>query len=68
MKDMYANSNESMIFKLVVSLQQGGKNKVLENPPRLGLICFKTFHSNFEKNIHFKPITYICCSLDTWYT
>ena len=33
---MYANSNESMVFKLVVSLKQGVKNDPLESPPRLG--------------------------------
>ena len=68
MQDMYANSNEGMVFKLVVSLEQGGKNEPLENPPRLGLICFKTFHLNLKKKINFKPITYICCSFDTWHT
>ena len=68
MKDMYAYSNESMVFKLVVSLEQGGKNEPQENPPRLGLIFFKTFHLNLKKKIRFKPITYICCSLDIWYT
>ena len=46
MKDMYAKSNESMVFKLVVSLD---KNKSLENPPRLELIYFKTFHLNLKK-------------------
>ena len=67
---MYVNLNEYMVFKLVVSLEQGGRNK----PPgkhtqilRLGLICFKTFHLNLKESINFKPITYICCSLDTWY-
>ena len=40
MKDMYAYSNESMVFKLVVSLEQGGKNEPQENPPRLGLVFF----------------------------
>ena len=64
MKDMHANSNESMVFKLVVSLEQGGKNEHLESPLRLWLICFKTFRLKF----HFKPATYICCSVDTWYT
>ena len=40
-----------------------------ESPPRLGLICFKTFHINSKKKIfHFKPITYICCSFDVWDT
>ena len=34
MQDMYANSNKVMIFKLV------------ESPPKLGLICFKTFDLN----------------------
>ena len=32
MKDMYVNSNESMVFKLVVSLEQWGKNEPLESP------------------------------------
>ena len=27
-------------FKLVISLEQGGKNKPLGSPPRLGLICY----------------------------
>ena len=49
MKDMHAKSNESMVLKLVVSLEQGDKNKPLENPPRLELICFKTFHLNLKK-------------------
>ena len=31
MKDMYVNSNESMVFKLVVSLEQWGKNEPLES-------------------------------------
>ena len=53
MQDMYANSNEGMVFKLVVSLEQGGKNEPLENPPRLGLICFKTFHLNLKKKNQF---------------
>ena len=44
MQDMYVNSNESMVFELVVSLKQGGKNEVLESPPRLGL--FGTFDLN----------------------
>ena len=59
MKDMYPKSNESMVFKLEVSLDQGGKSEPLESPARLGLICFKTFHLNLRKKIHFKPITYI---------
>ena len=33
-------------FKLVISLEQGGKNKPLESSPRLGLICYKTFDLN----------------------
>ena len=66
---MYAaNSNEGMVFKLEVSLEQGGKNKPLESPARLGLICFKTFHLNLKKIFHLKPITYIYCSFDTWHT
>ena len=47
MQDMYANSNEDMVFKLVVSLEQEGKNEPLESSPRLGLICFKTFDLSF---------------------
>ena len=43
MQDVYANSNEDIFFKRVVSLEQEGKNKPLESLPRLGLICFKTF-------------------------
>ena len=43
---MYANSNEGMVSKLVNSLGYGGKNESLEIPPRLGLICFKTFDLN----------------------
>ena len=65
MQDTYANSNEGIVFKLVVLLEQGGKNELLENPPRLGLICFKTLHLNLKKKINFKYITYICCSFDT---
>ena len=65
---MYANLNEYMVFKLVVSLEQGGNNEPLENTLRLGLICFKNLNLNLKKCIHFKPITYICCSLDIWYT
>ena len=45
-QDMFANSNEGMVFTLVVSLEQGGKNEPLESPSRLGLICFKTFDLN----------------------
>ena len=33
MKDMYAYSNESMVFKLVVSLEQGGKNDPKKTHP-----------------------------------
>ena len=43
---MYVNSNEGMVFKLVVSLEQGDKNESLESPPRLGLIIFKTIDLN----------------------
>ena len=46
MQDMYTSSNKDIVFKLVVSLEQGGKNKPLESPPRLGLISFKTFVLN----------------------
>ena len=46
MQDIYTNSNENTVFKLVASLVQGRKNKSLESPPRLGLICFKTFDLN----------------------
>ena len=46
MQDMYVNSNEGMVFKLEVSLEQGSKNESLESPPRLGLICVKTFSLN----------------------
>ena len=46
MQDMYVNSNEGMVFKLVVSLEQGGKNEALESPPMLGLIFFKTVDLN----------------------
>ena len=46
MQDMYANSNEGMVFKRVVSSEQGGKNEPLEIPPRLGLIYFKNFDLN----------------------
>ena len=34
MQGMYTNSNEDMIFKLIVSLEQGVKSKTLESPPR----------------------------------
>ena len=44
MQKIYANSNEGIVFKLVVPLEQRGKNKPSETPPRLGLISFKTFH------------------------
>ena len=46
---MYANSNKGIVFKLEVSLEQGGKIKLLESLPRLGLISFKTFHLNLKK-------------------
>ena len=49
MQNMYANSNEGMVLKLVVSLEQGGKKETLESPPRLELICFKTFPLNLKK-------------------
>ena len=49
MQDIYANSNEGMVLKLVVSLEQGSKNKPLENPSGLRLICFKTSHLNLKK-------------------
>ena len=49
MKDMYVNSNGSMAFKLVVSLEQRGKNEPLEKQPRLGLVCFKNFYLNLKK-------------------
>ena len=47
---MYANSNEDIVFKFEVSLEQGGKIKLIESLPRLGLISFKTFHLNLKKN------------------
>ena len=50
MQDMYENSNEGMVFELVVSLEQGGKSKSLESPPRLPLVCFKTFDWNLQKS------------------
>ena len=31
MQDMYSNSNEGMVFRLVVSLKQGSKNELLES-------------------------------------
>ena len=67
MQDMCANSNQGMVFELVVSLKQGGKNESLESSPRLGLICFKTFRLNLKKKIHFNfnPITCIYCIFDT---
>ena len=34
MQDLYGNSDEGMVFKHVVSLEQGGKNETLESPPR----------------------------------
>ena len=40
---MYADSNEVIVFKLVISIGQGGRNEPLESPPRLGLISFETF-------------------------
>ena len=46
MQDMYENSNEGMVFKLAVSLEQGDKNEPVEDPPGLGMICFKTFDLN----------------------
>ena len=46
MQDIYANSNEAMVCKLVVSLEQAGKNNHLESPFRLGLICFETVDLN----------------------
>ena len=49
MQDMYSNSNEGMVFRLVVSLKQGSKNELLESRPRLGLISFETFHLNLQK-------------------
>ena len=36
MQDMYANSKKGMVFKLVVSLEQGGKNESLESHPHYG--------------------------------
>ena len=68
MQNIYANSNEGMVFKLVVLLEQGGKNKPLESPPILGLIYFKNFHLNLKKKIHFKYITYKRSSFDTWHS
>ena len=49
MQDMYANSNEDMVFHTF--LEQGGKNKPLESPLTLRLICLKTFHLNLKKNL-----------------
>ena len=49
MLDMYANSNDGMVFKLVISLGQVGKNIPLESQPRLKLICFKTFAQGYPR-------------------
>ena len=67
MQNTYANSNEGMVFKLVVSLEQGGKNVPLESPPRLGLIFFKTFHLNLKKKIilNLLHIYVVVLTLDT---
>ena len=47
MQDMYANSNEGMVFKLVVSLEKGGKSEPLEGPPSFFLnIYSKMFKVN----------------------
>ena len=37
MHDMYGDSNEGMLFKLIILVGQGCKNEPLESPPRLGL-------------------------------
>ena len=42
---------QDIYFKLKVLLEKRGKNEPLESPPRLGLICFKTFHLNLKKKI-----------------
>ena len=46
MEDVYANSNEGMVVKLVMSVEQGDKNEPPESPTRSELICFKTFDLN----------------------
>ena len=38
---------QDIYFKLKALLEKMGKNEPLESPPRLGLICFKTFLLNF---------------------
>ena len=48
MQDIYANSTEDMVFKLELSLEQGCEKEPIESQPRLGLIWFKTFHSNLK--------------------
>ena len=67
MQDMYANSNEGMVFKLVVSLEQERKNKHLEGPPRLRLICFKTSYLNLKKKsiLNLSDAYVVVLTLDT---
>ena len=43
---MYANSNEGMVFKIVVSLSKEVEMNPLESLPRLTFKSEKTFHLN----------------------
>ena len=67
MQNIYANSNEGMVFKLVVLLEQGVKTNP-RKPTHIRVDLFQKSSFKFEKKIHFKYITYKRSSFDTWHT
>ena len=46
MQDMYANSNEGMVVKLIISVGQVGQKEPLESSPRWELIFSEIFNLN----------------------
>ena len=43
---MYADLNEDIAMKIIISVGEWGKKEQLESPRRLVLICYKTFELN----------------------
>ena len=69
MQKINANSNEDIVSKLVVPLEQRGKKKLFQNFPLKFDIPWGFFFCvvfSIERSI--KIITYICCIFDPWHT
>ena len=47
-QDMYADSNEGMVVKLIILVGQVGEKEPLESSPRLELIFFRNFRFKFD--------------------